>query len=88
MKNLLITGISGFVGSYLADYCVRNEQKISIHGLDISAPPGGNDAPYRYYHADLLDKARVEALIQDDQSRHHYSPGIIQFGRGQLEGPD
>lgn len=64
MKNLLITGISGFVGSYLADYCVRNEQKISIHGLDISAPPGGNDAPYHYYQADLLDKARVEALIQ------------------------
>ena len=85
MKNLLITGISGFVGSYLADYCVRNEQKISIHGLDISAPPGGNEAPRTIIiRLILLDKARVEALIQDDQSRHHYSPGIIQLGRGQL----
>ena len=65
MKNLLITGISGFVGSYLADYCARNEQKISIHGLDISAASGGGDAPYRYYQADLLDKDRVEALIQE-----------------------
>jgi len=65
MKNLLITGISGFVGSYLADYCARNEQNISIHGLDISAASGCRDAPYLYYQADLLDKDRVEALIEE-----------------------
>jgi GDP-4-dehydro-6-deoxy-D-mannose reductase len=65
MKNLLITGISGFVGSYLADYCKRNEQNIRIHGFDVSAPPDSRSAAYQYHQADLLDKAHIEELIQE-----------------------
>jgi GDP-4-dehydro-6-deoxy-D-mannose reductase len=66
MKNLLITGISGFVGSYLADYCALHEQNVSIHGFDISVPPdGGCRASYHYHKADLLDKSHIEALIQE-----------------------
>jgi GDP-4-dehydro-6-deoxy-D-mannose reductase len=64
MKNLLITGISGFVGSYLADYCVALEKNMSIHGFDISAQPDGPNPAYHYHQADLLDKGRIEALIQ------------------------
>jgi len=65
MKSLLITGISGFVGSYLADYCALNEQHISIHGFDISAPPNDRKAAYYYHKTDLLDKGHIETLIQE-----------------------
>lgn len=32
-KNILITGITGFVGSHLADFLIENKIECSIHGL-------------------------------------------------------
>lgn len=31
-KRILITGITGFVGSHLADYLIENEKNIEVHG--------------------------------------------------------
>ena len=33
MKNVLITGISGSGGSYLAEYIVRNQPQVQVHGM-------------------------------------------------------
>jgi GDP-4-dehydro-6-deoxy-D-mannose reductase len=38
MKSILITGISGFVGGYYAQYLVDNKKKFEIHGISRSSP--------------------------------------------------
>ena len=64
MKNILITGISGFVGSYLADYFIRHEKEIHIHGFDLVAPHCSPGSDIHFHLADLLDKGLAEELIQ------------------------
>ena len=33
MKRILITGISGSGGSYLAEYLVKNQPQVEVHGM-------------------------------------------------------
>ena len=32
-KNILITGITGFVGSHLADFIIKNKKQCKIYGI-------------------------------------------------------
>lgn len=50
-KKVLITGITGFVGSHLADYLVNNEERLDIYGI-------------KRYHLSRLDN--IKHLIKED----------------------
>ena len=43
MKKILITGITGFVGSHMADYILNNKKNFKIYGT-------------KRYHLSRLDK--------------------------------
>lgn len=71
MRSILITGISGFVGKYLAMHIARNYPGAGIHGISRSAPrwdmmPGHPEpGPEIILHTgDMQDTRWVESVLQ------------------------
>ena len=64
MKKLLIFGISGFVGPYLAREFIENGYTVA--GSDKAAGTALPDA-VRFIEADLLDASAVESLVRKEQ---------------------
>lgn len=66
-KRILITGISGFVGSHLADYLLTKEN-VEIFGLDMSAAKVDNLEncfnDVRLFSCDLTERTSVRTLIK------------------------
>ena len=75
MSKYLITGFSGFVGRYFAEYLEQNENNCFVKGLDIKTP----DFRFDHYknikisfdHIDLLSKNQIEYII------HEFQPNYI-----------
>lgn len=74
MKSILITGISGFVGGYLAEYIARKYPRVSIHGISRTKPywdflPDiGNPINRISLHkGDMQDSAWVRSVFHDVQ---------------------
>jgi GDP-4-dehydro-6-deoxy-D-mannose reductase len=74
MKSILITGISGFVGGHFTDFLLKNRTDYVIHGVSRSKPAwdfiqNRNQVlrSITFYQCDLLDTAKIHALIGDIQ---------------------
>lgn len=71
IKNILITGISGSGGSYLADYIVDNHPKVSVHGISrwhsASSPANLEHSAARtiMHECDLTDFSAVFSVLRD-----------------------
>ncbi len=67
-QRVLITGISGFVGSYLADYLLT-KKNVEIFGVDISATKVDNLEncfnKVQLFPCDLTDREAVRKLIKE-----------------------
>lgn len=63
LRRVLITGISGSGGSYLADYVVENHPEVEVHGLSrwrtASRQPRGTSERVRMHECDLTDLSSV-----------------------------
>ena len=61
--QVLITGVTGMVGSHLADYIIDAHSKVTVHGLTRWRSPIDNtrhlDGRIRLHHADLTDLASL-----------------------------
>jgi GDPmannose 4,6-dehydratase/GDP-4-dehydro-6-deoxy-D-mannose reductase len=72
-KRILITGIAGSGGSYLAEYIVQNHPQVRVHGLSRwhSTTTADNLAAIRdritLHEADLLDLGSVLSAIEEIQ---------------------
>lgn len=69
IKKVLITGISGSGGSYLAEYIVNNHPKVEIHGISRwhSTTTDNLDKVYKkviVHEADLMDMASITQVLQ------------------------
>ena len=66
MKKALITGITGFVGSHLADYLLKKE--VEVHGLTRWRSPKENIwhcvDDITLHHGDLLDFSSLYKILQ------------------------
>ncbi len=66
VERILITGFSGFVGSYLAAACHAQYPQAALFGLSLNAaalPEAQGDIPLICLEADLLDGAQVHQAI-------------------------
>jgi len=68
-QRILITGISGFVGSHLADFLIHKDN-LDIHGMDIfgkekSSNLGELLGKIKFHGCDLTDKLSVHKLIKE-----------------------
>jgi len=60
--RILITGVTGFTGSYLAEYITKIEKNAHIFGIGRHTPrKKGN---YEFVECDLLDSKRVEETVK------------------------
>ena len=51
MNNILITGVSGFIGSGLEDFITSRIKKYRVYGVDIALKKTGS----KYFKGDLKD---------------------------------
>lgn len=68
-KRVLITGITGFVGSHLAEYILSNHKGIKIFGLVRWRSPKNNISKIldriSLYHGDLEDYSSLEKILSE-----------------------
>jgi GDP-4-dehydro-6-deoxy-D-mannose reductase len=67
-KNILITGIHGFSGRFLADYVIRQYPDMCIWGIGRSSKPV--PAGVRFVHCDLNDLHALNSLVEDIQPQY------------------
>lgn len=74
MKNILITGISGFVGGHFTQHLVKEKPEFQIHGISRSTPAWDfiQDSDHikraiSFHECDLLDSSKVNTIIKEIQ---------------------
>lgn len=71
ISRVLITGISGSGGSYLAEYIVKNHPKVKVHGISRwHSTTGGNNLEsikdrVSVHEADLMDLGSVLTVLKE-----------------------
>ena len=71
MKNILVTGGAGFIGSNFIHYLLKNYEDICVVNLDLLTYAGNldnlsqvcDDSRYHFATGDIHDRARVEELF-------------------------
>jgi dTDP-glucose 4,6-dehydratase len=82
MKNLLVTGGSGFIGSNFIRYMVNEHPQIHIINLDVLTYAGNpanlqdiqDNSRYTFIHGDICDSAVVLQVLKD-----HHIDTIVHF---------
>ncbi len=75
MKNILVTGGAGFIGSNFIHYLLRVEKNITVFNLDALTYAGnldnlsdvGNDPRYNFVQGNICDAEFIERLLHDHQ---------------------
>ena len=69
MSRIIITGITGFVGSWLADYILENHSEVEVHGLKRWRSPMENIAHIKdrltLHDGDLRDLSSMLTVIKE-----------------------
>lgn len=69
IKSVLITGISGFVGSHLAEYILKNHRDVKIYGLVRWRSPLTNIASIQdkicLQYGDLVDSHSLDRILSE-----------------------
>lgn len=65
MKKFLITGISGFVGSYFWEYLQEHESDAAVFGLDMANTCDLKGKNFQYQQMDLTDRLSVYKIIEN-----------------------
>jgi GDP-4-dehydro-6-deoxy-D-mannose reductase len=76
MNNILITGVTGFVGSHLAKYALG--QNIAVSGFDLRR--GG--LAVEYHQGEITDRSALEVVL------HKTKPDVIFHLAGMIKSPD
>jgi len=71
IKSVLITGITGFVGSHLADYILKNQKSTKIYGLIRWRSPKDNiqkvQEDLNLLYGDLEDYSSLEKILASEK---------------------
>ncbi len=69
IKKVLITGITGFVGSHLADYILEKHPQVKIYGLVRWRSPKNNIyqilTKIKLEYGDLLDPSSIQKILKE-----------------------
>jgi len=76
MNNILITGITGFVGSHLAEYALA--QNTSVAGFDLRR----GSLAAQYHLGEITDRAKLEDILRKTK------PGVVFHLAGVIKSPD
>ncbi|MDZ4158435.1 MAG: GDP-mannose 4,6-dehydratase, partial [Anaerolineaceae bacterium] len=73
MKNVLVTGGAGFIGSNFVRYLLRNEPRVEVFNLDALTYAGSLKnleqlicpQQHHFIHGDICDRMLVESILRD-----------------------
>jgi len=92
MKNVLITGVAGFVGSHLAEYLVESAPDTVIHG---TRRPNGSTGNVRHFmeklvlhEVDVTDALSTHRLIEATRPQAIYHLAAQSYVRTSWESPE
>ncbi len=69
MKKLLITGSTGFIGNFLADYFAN--QGLPVVGIDVRPHPYSHPIPnFTFYECDVRSQAELEKIFRKEKPTH------------------
>ena len=82
MKNILVTGGAGFIGSNFIHYLLRKDLNVKLVNLDLLTYAGNlenlKDLPdigrYEFVHGNICDQALVEKVL-----REHDIDSVVHF---------
>ena len=91
MKNILITGGAGFIGSHLCDELLKHNYSITVldnlseqvHGKDITRPEYLDDR-VKLVKGDVRDAALVEGLVKEADAIFHFA-ALVGVGQSMYE---
>ena len=88
MKKALITGITGFAGSYLGEHLLKNGYSVSGTYLsDDSLKNLPNKDKYTLYKLNLLDQDSVANLIRQDKPEYIFHLAALTSPKNSFENP-
>jgi len=65
MSSILITGVTGFTGSYLAKHIARTMKNANIAGVGRHAPSKECAHDYEFIECDLLNSTRIKEIVRN-----------------------
>lgn len=73
MDRILITGASGNVGKYEAQYALKNSQQISVAGTQIDGPIQRYKNTAKIVQFDFTDSTTFDAALEDVDRVFYYA---------------
>jgi len=73
--KVLIVGGSGFIGSHLAEKCLRDTPFVTCLGLGVKAEKVLFTDKVEFLHADIGDKSQLKAVLIDRRFDYVFNPG-------------
>lgn len=61
----LVTGASGFIGSHLVEFLVRNHEKVYGMGRRFFKLDGIDESQFRFIECDILDREKLQKVISE-----------------------
>ncbi len=79
MKNILVTGGAGFIGSNFIQFILENEPQAQVTNLDALTYAGSLEnlkqlpypERYTFIQGDICDRERVQNLLEAAPDRYH-----------------
>jgi GDPmannose 4,6-dehydratase len=96
MTTALITGISGMVGSHLADYLIENTDweivglirwRSSLDNISHLVPIANADGRISFVYGDLRDTLSIEKVFQDSQPDYVFHLAAQSFPKTSFDAP-
>ncbi len=90
-KNILITGITGFAGSHLADYILENHKEYNIHGLKRYRSDMSNvshiEDKINFHDVDITDSDSINKLIKNIKPEKIFHLAAMSYVPSSWENP-
>lgn len=96
MTTALITGISGMVGSHLADYLIENTDwkivglirwRSPLDNISHLVPSANTDGRISFVYGDLRDTLSIEKAVQDSQPDYVFHLAAQSFPKTSFDAP-
>ena len=92
MKNILILGGAGFIGSHLADELLANGYRVrvmdnldpQVHGTTISGPPAYLSPEVEFVQGDVRDRKAIRSALRGIDGVYHFA-ALVGVGQSMYD---
>ncbi|MCB1113857.1 MAG: SDR family NAD(P)-dependent oxidoreductase [Chlamydiia bacterium] len=83
MKNVIVTGGAGFIGSYIAEYHLNQGDKVLVidnlqTGSERNIEPFKKNPNFKFVQANILDFSGLESMVKEADAIYHMAASVGQ----------